>query len=101
MVLAGLQLKQIYDVDEADLYIRELRSQQRRGGQRLLSWYVAGRGHNHVWFDTLVVACPVPDPDALRAMLDRRVHIQILEMELFVGDDHVDVVFAAQAVVSH
>ena len=48
-----------------------------------------------------VVARPVPDADARGAVLDRLVHRQPLRRGLLAGDDHVDVVAAAQAVVGH
>ena len=99
MLGAGLQLEQVDDVDEADLQVGELLAQQRRRGQRFLRRDVAGRGHHHVGLAALVVAGPVPDADALGAVRDRRVHVQVLQMDLLVGDDHVDVVLAAQAVV--
>ncbi len=48
----------------------------------------------------MVVASPIPNADTLGAMFDRRFHIQVLQMHLLVGNDHVHVVQASQAVVS-
>ena len=50
---------------------------------------------------TLVVTRPVPDADALGAVLNRGIHIQVLKMELLVGNDHIDVVLASEAVVGN
>ena len=50
---------------------------------------------------TLIVAGPFPDADALGAVRDGGVHVQVLKMQLLVGDDHIDVVLAPQAVVGH
>ena len=36
-----------------------------------------------------------------RAMDDRGIHVEIHEVRLLVSNDHVDVVFAAQAVIRH
>ena len=60
---------------------------------------VARARHDHVRLAALVVAGPVPDADALGAMLDRRIHVEKLQMRLLVGDDDVDVVGAAQAMI--
>ena len=48
---------------------------------------------------SLVVAGPFPDADAGGAVLDGLVHRQPLRGRLLAGDDDVDVVAAAQAVV--
>src|SRR5215468_4389438 len=43
----------------------------------------------------------VPDADAFRAVRDGFIHIQILQVQLFVRNNHVDVVLAAEAVIGH
>ena len=68
-------------------------------GQRLQGRHVAAAGHHHVGLAAVVVAGPLPDPEAGRAVLDRLVHRQPLRRRLLAGDDDVDVVPAAQAVV--
>src|SRR5262249_36725029 len=98
---AGLQFEQIDDVNETDLDVREFLAEQDGGGQRLLRGYIASGSHDEVRLATLVVARPIPDTDALRAVGDRGLHIQVLKMELLVGDNHVDVVLAAEAVIGH
>ena len=99
MLAGGRELVQIDHVDEADLEVGEVLAQQHRRRQRLLGRNVAGTGHHHIRFDALVVAGPVPDADALGAMLDGRIHVQILQVLLLVADDDVDVVGALQAMV--
>src|SRR5215470_13268955 len=101
MVLGGLQLEKIDNIDETDLDIRKLFSQQNRSGQRLLGRNVASGGHHYIGFDTLIVTGPIPNADALGAVLNCSIHIQILKMQLFVGNDHIDVVLASQAVVGY
>jgi hypothetical protein len=39
--------------------------------------------------------------DALGAVLDGRVHVHVLEVQLLVADDYINVVLAPQAVVSY
>jgi hypothetical protein len=56
---------------------------------------------NENGFRALIVAGPIPNADAERAMLDRRVHIQPLRRRLFARDDDVDVIAAAQTMIRH
>ena len=58
-------------------------------------------GHHEVGLGALVGARPVPQADALGAVLDRGVHVQELQVLLLVAHDDVDVVGAPQAVVRH
>ena len=67
--------------------------------ERLERRHVAGAAEHDVRLAAPVVARPLPDADAARAMGDRVVHRQEVERGLLAGDDHVDVVAAAQAVV--
>jgi len=53
-------------------------------------WYVPGARHHHGRAPALVVARLAPDADPFRAVRDGGFHIQVLQMELLVGDDHVD-----------
>src|SRR5690606_20491013 len=85
--------------DEADLQVGEMFPQQGGGGQGLLGGDVTTAGHHQVGLRPLVVAGPVPDADALGAVDDGGVHVEKLQLVLFVADDHIDVVVAAQTVV--
>src|SRR5271157_3950575 len=99
MLRARLEFEKVDHVNEPDLDIGELLAQQSRRGQSLLRGDVAGRRENYVGFAALIVACPVPDPDALRTVLDCRFHIEVLEVELFIRDDNINVVLASEAMV--
>src|SRR5215467_15860825 len=99
MFAGRLQLEQVDHVDESDLEIRKLSAQKRYGSKRLLSRNIASRSDNGVWLTRFVVAGPIPNADTLGAVGDRGVHIEVLQVLLFVADDHVDVVLAAQAMI--
>ena len=99
MLAGGLQLHQIDDIDHPDLQIGQMLAKDRNRGQDLQRRRVAAAGHHHVRLGVLVVAGPLPDADAFRAMHDRRVHRQPLRQRVLAGDHHVDVVPAAQAVI--
>ncbi len=67
--------------------------------ERFERGHIAATGHHHVRLAALVVAGPFPDADAGGAMFDRLVHRQPHRRGLFAGDDDVDVIAAAQAMV--
>ena len=96
---AGLQLEQVDHIDETDLEIGKVCPQQRDRGQRFLSGNVAGGCQHHVGFAALVVAGPIPNADALGAVSDGCIHVHVLKMHLFVGDNYVDVVLAPQTMI--
>jgi len=58
-------------------------------------------GHNNIWFRALVIASPSPRCDALGAVLDSSIHIQILQRRLLTGNNDVDIVARTQTVVGH
>jgi hypothetical protein len=93
------QLGQIHHIDEANFDIGEVLPKQGGGGQRLHCRAVPTARHDHVGLATLVVARPVPDAGSFRAVLDRRLDVEVLEMHLFVRDDDIDVIDAAQAMI--
>jgi len=71
------------------------------GGQNLQRGRIAAAGHHHVRLGALVVARPLPDADAFGAMHDGGVHGQPLREGVFAGDDNVDVMSAAQAMIEN
>jgi hypothetical protein len=87
MLSAGLQLEEVNHVDKTNLDIREFLAQQGDCRQRLLCWYVPGARHNQVGLATLVVAGPIPNTDALGTVRDRRIYVEVLQMELFVRNN--------------
>ena len=99
MLGGRLQLEQIDDIDEAQLEIRRALAQDRCRGQRLHRRDIAAAGQDHVRLLAGIRARPRPDAESLGAMHDRFVDRGELQMLLLVGDDHVDVVRAAQAVI--
>ena len=98
MLRARLELHQVDNVDHPHLQLRQVLTENGCGGQDLERGRVATAGHDHVRLAP-VVARPLPDADALRAMHHGRVHRQPLRQRVLASDDHVHVVPAAQAVV--
>jgi hypothetical protein len=92
------QFHQIHDVDHADVQRRCIRAQPRRGCEHLECRHVAG-GREHDIGLAVVVARPLPDRRAARAVLRRGREVEPLQLGLLVDDDEVDVVATAQAVV--
>ena len=97
----GLEAVEIDYVDEADFEVGEVLAENGGCGEGFLRGDVAGAGHDDVGFGAVVGGGPVPDPDALGAVLDGGVFVEVLEVRLFVGDDDVDVVDGAEAVVGY
>ena len=69
-----LQFHQIDHVDEADFQIRQVVAQDGRGGERFQSRGIAAARDYDVGFLPLVVGRPIPDGNALRAVLDCLFH---------------------------
>ncbi len=99
------QSKQVNHVHKPHLQVGKLFSQNGGRRQRFFGDNVAAAGHHHVGNIGLgaavVVAGPVPNTDALGAVGYRLRHVEVLEVVLLVGDNHIDVVHAAEAVVGH
>ena len=76
-------------------------AQEVDGGEGLQGRHIATARHHHIGLAATVVAGPLPDPKAGGAVLDRLVHRQPLRGRLLAGNDDVDVVPAAQAVVGN
>src|SRR5262249_8278118 len=101
MFLTRLQLEKVDHVDETDLQVGELLPQQHCSCQGLLRGDIAGGCHNQVGLAALIATCPVPNTDALRTVLDSGVHVQVLEVQLLVGNDHINVVLAPESVIRY
>ena len=95
----GHQPEQVHDVDEPHLQFGKMLPQQRRRCQSLHRRNVAAARHHDVRFAIPVAARPLPDARTLGAVRYRGIHVEIRQMRLFVGDDHVDIVGATQAVI--
>ena len=100
--MLGLRLQhhQIDHVDDTDADVGDIRAQERHGGERLQGRHIAGTGHDHVGIAG-IVAGPLPDARAGGAMANGRIDVEPLPLRLLAGDDQVDVVAAAQAVIRH
>ena len=96
-----LQLHQIDDIHHPDLQARQMLPHNGHRGKSLQRRHIATTRHDHVRRHPLVIAGPLPDADSLAAVLDRGIHRQPLRRRVFAGDDYVDVVAAAQAMVHH
>ena len=95
------QLHEVDDVDDVDDQVRQVLAQDRHRCERLERGHVTAARHHDVGLDALIVACPLPHADTLRAVRERVVHRQPLRRRMLAGDDDVHVVPAAQAVVHH
>lgn len=73
-------------------------SQQRYGRHRLQGWHIAGTGHHHVGV-TGIIAGPLPDTRAGCAMANGRIDVEPLPLRLLSGDDQIDIIVTAQAVI--
>ena len=106
MLPFGHQLEQVHHVDEPHLQVGELLPQNRRcrqgfhGGDVSPQQAITTSGMSGS-VPQIVVAGPIPDADAFGAVLNGFIHGQILQVLLLVGDNDVDVVHAAEAVVGH
>lgn len=87
-----LQRHEIDHVDDADFQMRHVRAQGVDGGKRFERRHVAGARHHHVRFDTVVVARPGPDADALSTVANRGIDIEPLPFGLLSRDDDINVI---------
>ncbi|MGY3465331.1 hypothetical protein ACVW0I_002202 [Bradyrhizobium sp. LM6.11] len=100
MLLPRLQGHQVDDIDDAHLQVGQCLAQEVDRGERFQRRHVTGAGHHHVGLLSHVFrAGPAPDADAGIAMRGRFLHRQPLRRRLLAGDDHVDAIIGAQAMV--
>ena len=92
-------MHQVDHIDHADLQVRRVPAQQVDGSQGFQRRNIATARHHHVGLAALIVAGPLPDSYPARAVLDRRVHVQPLQRGLLAGDNDIDIIAAAQAVI--
>src|SRR6185437_8305664 len=94
-----LELEQVDHVYETDFQSGELLAKNGGRGKSLHGHDVAGAGYHYVGLGLLIVARPRPNADAFFAVLDRRVHIEVLKMRLLISDDDIHIVNAPQTMV--
>lgn len=98
VVAIWLEFEQVHDVDETDLELREVLAEKSSSGQCLLSDDVSARGDHDIGLGG-IVAGPVPDTQALGTVGNGVFHVEVLRVDLLIGNDYVDVVLASEAVV--
>ena len=98
MLGSRLKRQEVDDVDDAHAQIGRLVAQEDDGGESFERGHVAGAGHDDFGI-AVVVRGPLPDAEAGGAVRDGFVDVEPLRRGLLAGDDEVDVVAAAQAVV--
>src|ERR1019366_1832597 len=91
--------QEVHDVDDADLQVGNVRAEHLHRGQRFEGGDIAGAGHHDVGLAASIIAGPGPGAEAGGAVFDGGVHVQPLRRGVLAGDDDVDVVAAAQAMV--
>src|SRR5262245_43365677 len=101
MVSLWQQAQQINDVDVADLEVRKLLPQHADSRQSLLGGNGAGRRDYDLRVDGLVATRRLPPANALSAVGDGCIHVEVLQVFLFIADDYVDLVLAPEAVVGN
>jgi hypothetical protein len=92
MLGAGLQLHQIYNVDDANLQRRQMFAKNGDCSEDLQRRGISATGHDNVWLAVLIVAGPLPNAHSLRAMHDSLVHREPLRECMFSSDDHIRLV---------
>jgi len=93
------ELEEVDDINESDLEVWNQVAEKCGGSERFVSRNITAGGHDNIWPTHLVVGCPVPDSEALGAMCNCVVHVEVLEMILLVCDNDVDVVHALETVI--
>ncbi len=101
MFAAGLKPKEIHNIYKTDLQIGKTLPQKGNRAKTLHCCDVASARHYHIRLTSIVIACPLPNPYALRAVCDGGFHVEISQVRLLVGNDHIHVVHAAETMVYH
>jgi len=95
-----LEPHQVHHVDDPDPQFRQVLTEDVGGGEDFQGGDVTRAAEHHVRLGAVGVgAGPFPDPGAAGAVEHGGVHVQPVRGRLLAGDDHVDVVAAAQAMV--
>ena len=80
-MLAGrLQLEQVDHVHKTDFQIGQPLAQDRGRRERLNRGDVAYAGHHYIGLASLIIGGPFPQPDALAAIVHRRIHRKVLRL---------------------
>src|ERR1035441_6289986 len=98
---AWLQLEQVNNVDKSDFQVRKPFSEQGSGGQCFLGGDITRCSKDNIRFLTIIITGPIPDTDALCAVGNSGINIQVLQVALFVRDNDVDVIFRSQTMIGY
>ena len=93
-----LQSHEVDHVHDADPNVRNVVSQQGHGCESFERRNITRAGHDHIGI-VRIVARPLPDAGADRAVANGGFDIEPLPLGLFAGNDQVDVVPAAKTVI--
>ena len=96
----GLQGHEVHYVHDTDAEVGNAGAEQADSGQGFHGGHVSAAGDNH-FRAAFVVRCPLPNAEARGAVRDGFVDGEPLRRWLLAGDDEVDVVAAAQAVIGN
>src|ERR1051326_5960458 len=89
------ELEQIDHVDDTDLQVRKFLAQDCGRRESFQRYHITRAGHHYVRLMTLVVAGPRPNANSFLAVPDGSIHVEILEMGMFVRHDDVHIIDAA------
>lgn len=86
------QFKQVYTVDIANLEIWKVLEEEVDGCQCLMGANVTTRSHDQIGVLSNISAEFRPDADALCAVDNGSVHVEILKVILFIRNNDIDVI---------
>ena len=95
MLAGGLELHQIHHIDDPHLDLRHILPEDRHRRQRFQCGGIAAAGHHHIRLLPCVIAGPLPDADALGAVLNGLLHGQPLGTGMLAGNQYIDIIPAA------
>lgn len=99
MLGLGLEGHEIDDIDDSDFDGGEMVAEPVHSGEGFEGGNISGASHDDIGFGILVIAGPAPDTDAGGTMFNGLVHGEPLGGGLFAGDNDIDVIAAAQAMI--
>lgn len=93
------ELKEVNNVDDADLELGEVSQKEIDGSQHLVCADITARRHDDVGLLASVGTELWPGADSLGAVGDGLIHGKVLQVLLLVGYDRIDVVGGGQAMI--
>lgn len=100
MVHVRDKLEEVNDVNKTNLELREVLFQESSGSKRLHSRDITATSHNEVRVLVGVTHTrPFPNTKTLGTVRNSSLHVEVLQVILFVGNDNVDIVFAVETVI--